>query len=88
MSKTSYKAAKYIRLSHADEHTKESDSVGNQRKIMDAFLKGQGAIFMFIRPNARAPPSKIFDWNHAIKNFGGNKNEQATIFYQRRRSSG
>jgi len=39
MSKTSYKAAKYIRLSHADEHAKESDSVGNQRKIIDAFLK-------------------------------------------------
>jgi len=39
MSKIIFKAAKYIRLSHADERTKESDSVGNQRKIIDAFLK-------------------------------------------------
>ena len=44
MSKTSYKAAKYIRLSHADEHTKESDSVGNQRKIIDMFLKNHPEI--------------------------------------------
>jgi len=39
MDKTSYKAAKYIRLSHADEKAKESDSVGNQRKIIEGFLK-------------------------------------------------
>ena len=39
MDKITYKAAKYIRLSHADENTKESDSVGNQRKIIDTYLK-------------------------------------------------
>lgn len=27
---------------------------------------------MLIRPNARAPPSEIFDLNQSIKNFGGN----------------
>jgi DNA invertase Pin-like site-specific DNA recombinase len=39
MSKKIYKAAKYIRLSYTDEKTAESDSVGNQRKLIDDFLK-------------------------------------------------
>jgi len=38
MQKTTYKAAKYIRLSYTDEKKNESDSVGNQRKLIDAFL--------------------------------------------------
>ena len=43
---------------------------------------------MPITPNARGPPSKIFDLNYSIKNLGGNKNEQATIFYPYRRPAG
>ena len=39
MSEKMYKAAKYIRLSYTDEKTSESDSVGNQRKLIDDFLK-------------------------------------------------
>ena len=37
-----YKAAKYIRLSHADDDKKdESDSVSNQRKIIDSYIGSQ-----------------------------------------------
>jgi DNA invertase Pin-like site-specific DNA recombinase len=40
MQEIKYKAIKYIRLSHADENGGlESDSVGNQRKLIDEFLK-------------------------------------------------
>jgi len=40
MQDIKYKAIKYIRLSDADEHGgKESDSIGNQRKLIDEFLK-------------------------------------------------
>jgi len=40
MQEIKYKAMKYIRLSHADENGGgESDSVGNQRKLIDEFLK-------------------------------------------------
>jgi len=39
MQEIKYKAMKYIRLSHADEKgNQESDSVGNQRKLIDEFL--------------------------------------------------
>jgi len=41
MSETLYKAAKYIRLSHADDNAGESDSVANQRKILDSYIEGQ-----------------------------------------------
>ena len=34
-----YKAAKYFRLSHTDDKANESDSIGNQRKQIDEFLK-------------------------------------------------
>jgi DNA invertase Pin-like site-specific DNA recombinase len=39
MSEKLYKATKYIRLSYTDEKSGESDSVGNQRKLIDDFLK-------------------------------------------------
>ena len=40
MQEIKYKAIKYIRLSHADENGgQESDSVGNQRKLIDEYLK-------------------------------------------------
>jgi len=40
MQETKYRAIKYIRLSNADEvGGVESDSVGNQRKLIDEFLK-------------------------------------------------
>jgi len=39
-----YKAYKYIRLSDADGNTGESDSVQNQRKLIDEFLKGHPEI--------------------------------------------
>jgi len=39
MQEIKYKAMKYIRLSNADENgNHESDSVGNQRKLIDEFL--------------------------------------------------
>ena len=33
-----YRAIKYIRLSYADDKTVESDSVGNQRRMIDDFI--------------------------------------------------
>ena len=41
MSEKQYKAAKYIRLSHTDDKTVESDSVVNQRKQLDSFIENQ-----------------------------------------------
>ncbi len=39
MSEMQYKAVKYIRLSYTDESNGESDSVVNQRKLLDSFLE-------------------------------------------------
>jgi len=39
MQEIKYKAIKYIRLSSADDKQGESESVGNQRKLIDEFLK-------------------------------------------------
>ncbi|MGL6200402.1 MAG: recombinase family protein [Lachnospiraceae bacterium] len=39
MSKNKYSAVKYIRLSNADDKKGESNSVGNQRKLIDEFIK-------------------------------------------------
>ena len=33
-----YKAAKYIRLSYTDDKSNESNSVGNQRKLIEDFV--------------------------------------------------
>ena len=33
-----YKATKYIRLSYTDDQSKESNSVGNQRKLIEDFV--------------------------------------------------
>ena len=34
-----YRAIKYIRLSYTDDRTVESDSVGNQRRMIDDFYR-------------------------------------------------
>jgi len=39
-----YRAVKYIRLSNADGNAGESDSVGNQRRLIDDFLKNHPEI--------------------------------------------
>lgn len=39
MSKKQYKAIKYIRLSHADDKDGESNSVTNQRILLDSFIE-------------------------------------------------
>jgi len=44
MSETTYRAAKYIRLSNADENDGESNSVTNQRKILDSYIGSQPEI--------------------------------------------
>ena len=41
MSEKIYRAAKYIRLSYADDKSNESDSVSNQRKFIDSYIKEQ-----------------------------------------------
>ena len=33
-----YRAIKYIRLSYTDDRNTESDSVGNQRRMIDDFI--------------------------------------------------
>jgi DNA invertase Pin-like site-specific DNA recombinase len=44
MHEIKYKAMKYLRLSIADSSQGESDSVGNQRKIIDEYLKNHPEI--------------------------------------------
>jgi len=44
MIETKYKAVKYIRLSSADDKPGESDSVANQRKLIDEWLKNHPEI--------------------------------------------
>ena len=44
MSEIQYRAVKYIRLSSSDDKPGESDSVGNQRKLIDEWLKGHPEI--------------------------------------------
>ena len=34
-----YKATAYIRLSYTDDHSSESDSVSNQRKLIEIFVE-------------------------------------------------
>ena len=44
MQETKYKAIIYIRLSVADDKPGESDSVSNQRKLIDEWLKSHPEI--------------------------------------------
>jgi DNA invertase Pin-like site-specific DNA recombinase len=44
MAETVYKAAKYIRLSYTDDKDNESDSVQNQRKLLDGFIETRSDI--------------------------------------------
>jgi DNA invertase Pin-like site-specific DNA recombinase len=44
MSEKTYKAAKYIRLSFTDDKEHESDSVQNQRKMLDTYIAAQSDI--------------------------------------------
>lgn len=37
-----YKATAYIRLSYTDDHSSESDSVSNQRKLIENFVERNG----------------------------------------------
>jgi DNA invertase Pin-like site-specific DNA recombinase len=41
MTEIIYKAAKYIRLSYTDDKSNESDSVVNQRKMLDRYIESQ-----------------------------------------------
>lgn len=41
MSEKEYRAVKYIRLSHTDDKDVESDSITNQRKLLDSFIESQ-----------------------------------------------
>jgi DNA invertase Pin-like site-specific DNA recombinase len=41
MSEKIYQATKYIRKSYTDDKTNESDSVQNQRKLIDSFIESQ-----------------------------------------------
>ena len=42
-----YKATAYIRLSYTDDHSSESDSVSNQRKLIENFVERNPDIDMF-----------------------------------------
>lgn len=53
MSETKYFATKYIRLSYADDKDGESNSVENQRKILDSFISSQ--------PDIEAVSEKVDD---------------------------
>lgn len=44
MQETTYRAVRYIRLSSADDKQGESDSIGNQRRLIDDYLKNHPEI--------------------------------------------
>jgi DNA invertase Pin-like site-specific DNA recombinase len=48
-----YKASKYIRLSYTDDKENESDSVANQRKLLDSFIES--------RPDIEAVSERVDD---------------------------
>ena len=41
-----YRAALYIRLSREDGEKEESDSVGNQKKLLSAYIEGKNDILL------------------------------------------
>ena len=53
MSEIKYRAAKYIRLSYADDKDGESNSVENQRKLLDSYIASQ--------PDIEAVSEKVDD---------------------------
>nr|WP_312577733.1 recombinase family protein [Sedimentibacter sp.] len=53
MSKKQYQAVKYIRLSYTDDKDNESDSVTNQRKLLDNFIENH--------PDMEAVSEKVDD---------------------------
>lgn len=53
MSEKQYKAVKYIRLSYTNDKDNESDSVANQRKLLDSFIEGH--------PDIEAASEKVDD---------------------------
>jgi DNA invertase Pin-like site-specific DNA recombinase len=53
MNEKTYRSAKYIRLSYTDDKTNESDSVANQRKMLDSFIENQ--------PDIEAVDEKVDD---------------------------
>jgi len=53
MAEKTYQAAKYIRLSYTDDKTSESDSVQNQRKLLDSFIESH--------PDIEAVEEKVDD---------------------------
>lgn len=42
-----YSAAVYIRLSREDGDKEESDSVGNQKKLLSEYVEGQGNLVLY-----------------------------------------
>jgi DNA invertase Pin-like site-specific DNA recombinase len=53
MSEKIYRAAKYIRLSYTDDKTNESESVTNQRRLLDSYIANQ--------PDIEAVAEKVDD---------------------------
>lgn len=59
MSEKQYKAVKYIRLSYTDDKDNESDSVTNQRKLLDYFIENH--------PDIEAVSEKVDDgWSGVL----------------------
>ena len=51
-----YKATAYIRLSYTDDHSSESDSVSNQRKLIENFVERNPDIESEHRKPMPCPP--------------------------------
>ena len=54
-----YRAIKYIRLSYTDDRTVESDSVGNQRRMIDDFIAKQLAPLKLKKQQKKLPPRAV-----------------------------
>ena len=67
MTESIYQAAKYIRLSYSDDKSNESDSVVNQRKLLDSFIESQPDIETVAEYVDDGVSGIIFDREHFKK---------------------
>ena len=62
-----YKAAKYIRLSYTDDKSNESNSVGNQRKLIEDFVSRHPEIELVSEKLGRGAELRVPENRHFVR---------------------
>ena len=86
-----YKATAYIRLSYTDDHSSESDSVSNQRKLIENFVERKSSFFAdlsersvyYLRTMLRATSCFSFNSGTDTVCFFHSSIEQVTALHRR-----